>query len=192
VVFTSDHGDMLGSQGFFKKQRHWDESVLVPLIVRDPRREAGPAEIDAPISTIDLMPTLLGLCGCEIPGRCQGSDWTPVLRENAAPPADEALIACHAPFHQYTDAGGAYRGLRTRRHTYVRFIDGRQMLFDNEADPYQMRDLSAAPGSAELLAGLEARLGAMLEEAGDPFEAPQDLFRKWSVRLDADGDVYYE
>jgi arylsulfatase A-like enzyme len=194
AIFTSDHGDMLGSQGAFRKQRPYEESILVPLIVRDPRRGLGPAEVDAPISTVDLMPTLLGLCGCPVPERCQGRDWTPVIRAGAAPPVDAALLACYSPFHEYTTRGGgrAYRGLRTRRHTYVRFIDGVRHLFDNVADPYQMRDLAAAPESARLLAELEARLSAMLEEARDPFETPAEIFRRWSVRLNKDGDVFYE
>jgi hypothetical protein len=74
----------------------------------------------------------------------------------------------------------------------VRFIDGRRQLFDNAADPYQMRDLAAQPGSAGLVAGLEERLVAMLAQARDPFETPAEIFRRWSVRLDAAGDVYYE
>ncbi len=194
VIFTADHGDMLGSQGFFRKQRHYDESVLVPMLVRDPRRTLGPAAVEAPISTIDLMPTLLGLAGCEVPERCQGRDWTPAIREGAAPPVDAALLACHAPFHQYTAAKGgrAYRGVRTARHTYVRFIDGVRQLFDNAADPYQMRDLAASPEHAGTMAELESRLAALLKEARDPFEPPEELFRRWSVRLNARGEVYYD
>ena len=67
-VFWSDHGDMLGSQGEWRKQRPWDESLLVPLLIRYPDLfGSGGHRIEAPINTPDLMPTLLSLCGIPIP-----------------------------------------------------------------------------------------------------------------------------
>jgi arylsulfatase A-like enzyme len=193
VIFTSDHGDMLGSQGHSRKQRHYDESILVPLLIRDPR-VSGPETIEAPISTIDLMPTLLGLCDCRVPERCQGSDWSRVISGNARPPTDAALIACQVPFHQYKAScgGQAYRGLRTNRYTYVRFIDGARQLFDNLNDPYQLNDLAAEGSSKELLESLETRLQELLAASDDPFAQPEALLKQWSVKLNEEGDVYYD
>ena len=59
-VFTSDHGDMLGSQGEVKKQRPWEESIRVPFLLRWPQRFGlNGRQIDALLDTPDILPTLL-------------------------------------------------------------------------------------------------------------------------------------
>ena len=73
LVFTADHGDMLGSQGAYYKQRPWDESIRVPLLMRWPKGLGVKGRrLDAPINSEDLMPTLLGLCGVPIPKTVEG------------------------------------------------------------------------------------------------------------------------
>jgi arylsulfatase A-like enzyme len=63
VVFTSDHGDMLGSHGKYEKQKPFDESVRVPLLIRLPKSIGTKSrKLNAPINSEDIMPTLLGLC----------------------------------------------------------------------------------------------------------------------------------
>jgi arylsulfatase A-like enzyme len=74
VVFTSDAGDMLGSQGFEGDNQPFEEAVRVPLIVRYPGTAAAGSKIDALVSTVDLMPTLLRSCGVDIPESVQGVD----------------------------------------------------------------------------------------------------------------------
>ena len=62
VVFTADHGDMLGSRGQYKKQRPWDESIRVPFLLRWPAGLGGTGRmLITPINTPDILPTLLGL-----------------------------------------------------------------------------------------------------------------------------------
>ncbi|MEI9893206.1 MAG: sulfatase-like hydrolase/transferase, partial [Chthoniobacter sp.] len=62
LVFTADHGDMLGSQGLIKKQKPYDESARIPLLFHWPRGFGDqPRELDAPTNSEDFMPTLLGL-----------------------------------------------------------------------------------------------------------------------------------
>ena len=62
VIFTADHGDMLGSQGLYKKQKPYDESIRVPMLWRWPAGLGAVArELDAPINTEDIMPTILSL-----------------------------------------------------------------------------------------------------------------------------------
>src|SRR4051794_1989720 len=65
LIFTSDHGDMLGSHGLNKKQKPYDESVRVPMLWRWPGTLRA-RTLDAPMNTEDIMPTLLGLCGANI------------------------------------------------------------------------------------------------------------------------------
>ena len=126
-VFWSDHGDMLHSQGEERKQRPWEESIHVPLLIHYPAQFGKDGRlIDAPINTPDLMPTLLGLAGIEIPEAVDGTNYAPYLHNEAESPADAALIACYHPFGEYTrqKGGQEYRGLRTPTHTYARTLSG--------------------------------------------------------------------
>ncbi|MCC6365842.1 MAG: sulfatase [Bryobacterales bacterium] len=72
VVFTADHGDMLGSQGLEYKNVPYEESARIPLLVRYPKVLEAGSRSDLLFSNVDYMPTLLGLCGAEIPGGVQG------------------------------------------------------------------------------------------------------------------------
>ena len=72
LVFTSDHGDMLGSQGLRKKQKPYDESIRVPLLFRWPKGLKPGIHLDFPINSEDLMPSILGLCGVKIPKSVEG------------------------------------------------------------------------------------------------------------------------
>ena len=111
VVFTSDHGDMLGSHGQMRKQKPWDESIRVPLLIRGPG--VMNRAIDMPINTPDLMPTLLGACGVPVPASAQGTDFSPVLCGARLPDDNPVLIQCPSPFGEWTRARGG-RGRRGR------------------------------------------------------------------------------
>ena len=182
-VFTSDHGDMLGSQGLWRKQVPYDESIRVPFLLRWPGglgRDGRRADalIDAP----DLMPTLLGLCGLEIPPAVEGRDLSPAARGEPCQGDDEAaVLTCVAPFTEWTRELGAreYRGLRTDRHTYVRDLTGPWLLFDNDADPYQMTNLIGSPQCAKLQQDLAANLDRKLAQRGDQFMPTEHYVSKW-------------
>ena len=167
-IFTADHGDMRQCQGLGTKLFPFEESIRVPFLLRWPR--LGTRECAAPIDAPDIMPTLLGLAGLTVPQRVEGRDWSPEIRgERALTGNEAALLIMAAEFTELRVNGiKAYRGLRTRRHTYVRDLNGPWLLFDNEADPYQMRNLvqssSARPVRNELESVLQARLRALGDE----------------------------
>ncbi|MGH9657419.1 MAG: sulfatase family protein, partial [Bryobacteraceae bacterium] len=93
VVFTSDHGDMLGSQGTFLKRKPWEESVRVPGILRWPAGFRGGWKSDAPFSHVDVVPTLLGLAGA---GRkLSGFDYSNLLRGRGRRTPEYAHLAIH-------------------------------------------------------------------------------------------------
>jgi arylsulfatase A-like enzyme len=169
-VFTSDHGDMLQSQGLHHKQQPWDESLRVPFLVRYPRLLGRkPRRSSTPIDAPDIMPTLLGLAGLPVPGSVQGRNYAPLIagREKDKPDA-AALLNLPVSFSVVRRQGFAeYRGLRTPRHTYVRSIHGPWLLYDNQADPFQMRNLVDA--QPDLRSRLDRRLDAALKQAGDDF-----------------------
>ena len=79
VVFTSDYGEMLGSQGLDEADVPFEEAVRVPLVIRHPRLNAAGRSSDFLVSNVDLMPTLLGFCGAEIPDGVQGRDLSSLI-----------------------------------------------------------------------------------------------------------------
>jgi len=193
-VFTSDHGDMLYSHGLTKKQKPWEESILVPFLLRYPAALGAKARtIDMPINTPDIMPTLLGLSGTKIPDTVEGTDFTALLKGDKQPTDNSALISCPSPFGQWTreKGGREYRGIRTRRYTYVRNLNGPWLLYDNEQDPYQLRNLYDKPEHSKLQKELQERLSLKLRQTNDDFLPGADYIKKWGYSVDKSGTVAY-
>ncbi len=194
VVFTSDHGDMLFSQGKQKKQKPWDESILVPFLIRYPALLGKEGRtIDMPINAPDIMPTLLGLSSIKIPDTVEGTDFSNVVRAKDEPKDNVALISCPSPFGQWRRANGGreYRGLRTRRYTYVRDLKGPWLLYDNEQDPYQLNNLCNKSEYKKLQKKLESILSEKLKETNDEFLSGWDYIKKWGHVVDESGTVPY-
>lgn len=195
VVFTSDHGDMLHSRGVLKKQRPWDESIRIPFILRCPVGwKTKPKTIQAPISVPDVMPTVLGMSQMDIPASCEGQDRSPEILGAAAPPEDRAaLIMCPSPFGQWArrHGGKEYRGVRTKRYTYTRDLNGPWLLYDNQADPYQQTNLIDNPAYSRLQKKLELQLQELLKQTGDTFLSGPELISRCGYKVDQNGTVGY-
>jgi arylsulfatase A-like enzyme len=191
VVFTSDHGDMLWAHGWMKKQLPYEESAHVPLLVRWPAAIPAGTVRDAVVSTADLAPTIAAALGA---ARLDGADGRDVLPElTGSPTADDdaALLANHLVLDEGLRQGvPEWRGLRTARHTYAERL-GRVpwLLFDNEADPWQMRNLVDDPACGELQAEFAARLRARLDAVGDPFLDTEGMADHCGVRAEWDERV---
>jgi arylsulfatase A-like enzyme len=191
LVFTSDHGDMLGSQGELRKQRPWDESILVPFLIRYPG-VVKPRKVPMPINTPDIMPTLLGLSGVAIPKTVEGTDYSRILGGGKAPDDNAALIMCASPFGEYIRPHGReYRGIRTRRYTYARDLNGPWLLYDNERDPYQLDNLIGRPEAGQLAKRMESLLQKELDRTHDEFLPGQKLIKKWGYTVDENGTAPY-
>lgn len=190
-IYTSDHGDMLYSGGQAKKQKPWDESILVPFLLRYPGLlgEEG-REIDIPLETPDIMPTLLDLCGIKIPDSVEGQSLLPYMQGEQE---DEkaALLMCLHPFGEYEarKGGRAYRGIRTARYTYVKDLNGPWLLYDNAKDPYQLKNLIDEVDQKDLLSKLEMTLSNKLKERGDRFLEGQAYIDLWGYEVDQHGTV---
>ncbi len=194
-VFTSDHGDMLGSQGHEKKQRPWDESIRVPFLLRYPALPGWrPGKLDALIDAPDIMPTLLGLCGLNTPDSVEGLDFSDLIRGGDDPSDGAVVIMCPQTFGQWNKIhhnGKEYRGLRTKRYTYVRTLDGPWLLYDNENDPYQLENLVNNNSYSELRNELDVWLQRKLDARGDEFLPGMEYIRKWGYHVDETGTVPY-
>nr|WP_295923469.1 sulfatase [uncultured Dyadobacter sp.] len=188
LLFTSDHGDMLYSQGKVRKQKPWDESVLVPLLVHYPAGLGnGKRELSMPFSNVDVLPTLLGMSNLKIPSSVEGTNYADVLAGKRQPTGEEAaLIQVPVPFHEnnFLNGGKEYRGIRTKQYTYVRDLKGPWLLYDNVKDPYQLNNLVGTTAYASVQAKLEKVLRAQLADARDNFLTADEYMRQWNYRYD--------
>jgi len=178
---------MLYSQGMTKKQKPWDESILVPFLLRFPNVHGKIGkEIDMPINTPDIMPTLLGLSNIPIPESVEGHDFSGVIKGTQKPDNEAALIMCPIPFHQwgYRVGGREYRGVRTSRYTYVCDLKGPWLLYDNQNDPYQMNNVCNKAEFADIQNHLDALLMKKLLETRDEFLPGPEYMKMWDYEWD--------
>jgi arylsulfatase A-like enzyme len=181
VVFTSDHGDMMRSQGLITKHVPWDESIRVPFLLRYPQKLGHKGRrIRTLLNTPDIMPTLLMLAGLAAPAGIQGTDYSK-LCAGASPPADSAaFLQFPVSYGQARSQGiGEYRGLRTEQYTYVRSLHGPWLLYDNDTDPYQMHNLCGDPGRTAVQTRLDQALDARLKQYGDNFLPGQEYVARF-------------
>ena len=151
IVYTSDHGDMLGSHGKLRKGASFRESAQVPLVLAWPGKIAAGQENEMLIGLIDIYPTLLGLCGLDVPDTARGEDLSTGILAKHRTGARYVVHFSTSQDDLYFRNGS--RGLRTLRHLY--FTDGKQeCLFDTSEDPFEMRDLAADKAYADLKAML--------------------------------------
>jgi arylsulfatase A-like enzyme len=181
LVFTSDHGEMLGSQDRRNKMVPYAEAVNVPLIYRWPGRIRAGTQTDLLQSPIDFFPTLCGLTGLSAPGTCDGYNLSPLLFGRERMTRDAIFMANYTSNWDYFDSGTnwpEWRGVRTDRFTYAKWLDGREMLFDNQADPYQMWNLAEGYQDLPTLLRMRSRLKDFLSEAHDDF-LPGTAYAEW-------------
>ena len=176
VVYTSDHGDMLGSQGFGGKRLPYEESCKTPFLVRYPGVTPAGRTASLLFSALDVYPSLCGLAGLGVPSHCAGKDLSHAMRGHAGPAPESVFLMHIAKDHA---SGGRrhpaplFRGVRTGRYTYAVAEDGRWCLFDNQEDPYQMHNLIDDPGCAGLTRSLDGLVLDWLKKAQDPFPYEQ-------------------
>ncbi|MBN2582231.1 MAG: sulfatase [Planctomycetes bacterium] len=188
VVFTSDHGDMLESQGQMRKQKPWEESISIPLILRQPGRVPAGRTSEHLVGVVDLLPTLCGLAGVPCRHPVQGRDLAAMVRgRDGDAPQQDVLIVDPVPIDDGRDLP-PWWGLRTPRWTYARTLDEVWVLYDNGNDPYQTRNLADSPDHANVRDELDRRLRAAVERAGEPMEPwpatirRLDLVAAWNAR----------
>ena len=166
VLFTSDHGDMLGNHGLRRKRKPHDESARVPGLLRWPGHVPAGRVVDTLFSHVDMAPTLLGLAGLPVPPEMQGADLSRVARGETEEGPDAVLLQIFVPFNP-DGIARPWRGLITREHTYARFEDAPWVLFDDQADPRQQRNLAADPSAVAVRERLDARLAELMRRHGD-------------------------
>lgn len=193
-VFTSDHGDMLGSQGLECKQKPYEESILVPFLLKYPAMFGKEGRtVESIFSSVDIMPTLLGLSKINIPKTVEGKDLSLILRGKTTDFTEAALIECVTPFGEWErrKGGKEYRGIRTKRYTYVRDLSGPWLLYDNRKDPFQLENLVDRDTYKSCQEKLDKQLSCLLKERGDSFLPGEYYIKKWGYQVNEEGTVEY-
>ncbi len=180
-VMTSDHGEMMASQGRYNKMVPYVEAVHVPLIVRWPGHIKPGSVTDALYTPIDSFPTLASLCGIEAPSIVDGMDLSASMTQRNGKERDAALLmnfTSHWDYPETATSWPEWRGVRDKRYTYVRWLNGAEELFDNQADPYQMTNLFDGRNVPPVMKQMRERLRDLLNQAHDEF-LPGNQYASW-------------
>ncbi len=171
VVYTSDHGEMLGAQNRTGKRLPHDESCRVPLLIRAPGLSARRTS-DVLLGAIDIYPTLCGLANIPVPASCVGRDLSGVVRGEPVEGPEHQFLMHISKAHasgSINHPAPLFRGIRTPRHTYACGEIGRWCLYDNQEDPYQQHNLADDPSRATLMRDLDGEVVDHLRRAGDRY-----------------------
>jgi choline-sulfatase len=185
IVFCSDHGDMLGERGLWFKMCFYEGSARVPLMIAG--KGVRPGRIDAPVSNLDICPTLCELAGIDIAGILPWTDGQslvpltkgaaraePVLMEYAAEGSQAPLVA-----------------IRDGRYKFIHCELDPPQLFDLEADPLERTNLAADPKNAALVAGFMAKVRARWDMAAFDAAVRESQARRWVVYPALRNGAYY-
>jgi arylsulfatase A-like enzyme len=179
TVYFSDHGEYMGSHERQARKEHpHEESVRIPALWHWPEGIPPQGSVPGLFSLVDLLPTTLGLAGVPVPPHVQGFDWSPRLRGEQTPGPEAVLLEMVGNPRWNLDFLD-WRGIVTEKWKYAVYETGEEMLFDLEADPYEMQNLAGTDHPQR--PALRRELLAALAESREPYfdvllehGAPQD------------------
>ncbi|MDX2269289.1 MAG: sulfatase [Bryobacter sp.] len=181
LMAFSDHGDMHGSHGMFRKMTIHEESIRIPMIlsgeqpVYDGRVTGRPT---FPFSQVDIAPTTLGLCGVKKPAWMRGTDYAPYRFANAAArpaAADSAFLQSVVPTGHGHSVNKPWRGLVTSDGwKYACFEGVSWSLFNLNEDPLEQANLAHNNVYRAVRKRLLGRLKEWIASTGDQFSLPED------------------
>ena len=160
IIYTSDHGDNLGSRGLWGKSTMYEEIAGVPLVCVGRDFPKG-ATVAAPASHVDVFPTLLNLAGESFDAV---KDTHPGIDLGKIANGFEPDRAVLSEYHGMGSRSAAFM-VRAGQYKYVHYGLYAPQLFDLAADPEELADLAGDPAYAKVLEACHARLTAMLDPA---------------------------
>ena len=184
VVFTSEHGDMMGDHGMLEKRSFFEEASRVPLLMRVPWLSQEQTMVEGSVGHADLVPTLLDLIGEEIPDTLQGKSLQPVLMGDADLSENDVFVQWNGTSEEIVDRflGSAeinrmlalpWRSVITPDRWKLNLCAGDQCeLYDLNNDPYEMNNLFNDPAQVDRIRDMAARIRIWQGETGDTVPLP--------------------
>ena len=155
ILFTSDHGDLLGDHNLYRKSLPYKGSAAIPLVVHDSGNSLGirqGAQINQVVELRDIMPTLLDIAGADIPVTVEGQSLLPLLRGQSHPWREYL----HGE-HICDDLSNHW--IATENDKYVWFSrTGREQYFDLDSDPDELHNLAGQESRSKRIAYLRSLL----------------------------------
>src|SRR5580704_9027745 len=157
VLYSSDHGDNLGTRGLWGKSTMYEESAGVPMIMAGPGLPQGVA-CREPVSLVDCFPTILGWAG--VAREAADRDLPGLPLDEVVRTAPKRTILCE--YHAAGAATGAFM-IRKGPFKYVYYAGMPPQLFDLDSDPQENRDLAREPGYQGLVEDCEHELRRVVD-----------------------------
>ena len=173
LIFTADHGDMMGGHGMVWKSTSafYDEVARIPLLIRYPRK-VTPRRSNMAACLTDIMPTILELVGRPVPEHLQGQSLAPYLTgerddSEARPFSFSERVRVHPKGLREVVPGtvGSFM-IRGQRWKYIRYSQGQEYLYHLAEDPGETRNLAGDAGYAARRAELSAEMDRWLRDTG--------------------------
>jgi arylsulfatase A-like enzyme len=171
----------MGAHGLgpWRKKQPYEESLRVPWVMRWPGVLEAGATRDPLVAPVDILPSLCGLFGIPVPRTVEGCDLSDAWRgTEGAFEQDAVLTMDFSADYNYLVEGAEWRGVRGKRYSYARWLDGTVVLFDLENDPLQMRNLANEASSIVLQEQMERKLGDLMDKRRDEL-IPCSRYRDW-------------
>ncbi len=175
IIFFSDHGDMHGSHGQFRKTSPWQESISIPFIIGGVslygmRR----GDNRAPINHVDIAPTTLGLCGVDVPDWMEGTDYSQLRVGKMENAPDSAYLQSVVPTGHGDSIDRPWRGVTTEDGWKYIALEGQPwLMFNLNEDPYEQANLAHNSMYRGKRKELNERLAKWIADTGDEFELPE-------------------
>lgn len=185
IVFTSDHGDMLGERGMWFKMSFFEGSARVPLMIAGPG--ITPQLIREPVSTLDINPTLAALARIDLSAVAPWTDG-----QNLLPLLDGAHRTGGVPMEYAAEGSEApLVALREGRYKFVHCEIDPPQLFDLGSDPLELTNLAADPAHGALVAEFMAKVRARWDMAAFDAAVRESQARRWVVYEALRNGAYY-
>jgi arylsulfatase A-like enzyme len=179
-VFTSDHGEMFGSQGYQAKLIFYEEAARIPFLMQWKGHIPEGSKTDACLDTPDIMSTLLSMMNLPVPKACEGEDLSQVALGKGGAEPEAAYLQGMGATAAWQD-GTEWRAMRDKQHTFAIYRrDGKELLFDNLADPYQLNNLAEDKANDAKVAHYREKLKSWMKEQNDTFEACSWYRDRWT------------
>ncbi len=182
IVFTSDHGEMMGDHSLRGKTVMYGQAVKVPLLLRVPEWGCEQRFVDQPVSQVDLVPTLLELMGCSAPEHLEGYSLVPFLTGQGPLQEEDVFIEWQGPdgYQYMQDAPWPKNEQDKAGLALARTVvtpegwkltlrrDDLSELYNLPDDPNEMNNLYGQPQSREIEEELTAKIRAWQKRTADP------------------------